>query len=136
MAELVINTEELRRVGKRLQMAGEASRKDLLEQLAGVTESQVKRRIKDEKTAPDGTLWKPWSDDYAKTRGSHHSLLVSHGDLGDDIAAEVSGLISITVFSIRAYAGAQDAVRPFMGLSSDNEKELEQTAEAYMADIL
>lgn len=136
MAELVINTDELRRVGQHFNKVAMAGRRDLLEQLAGVAEAQTKRRILDDKKAPDGTPWKEWSDEYAKTRGNQHSLLVGHGDLHDDIAAEVSGKLSITVFSIREYAGAQDATRPFMGMSKDDAKEFEEVAIDYLADIL
>lgn len=47
----------------------------LLDAVGAEVESQTKRRIADEKTAPDGTPWKSWSDAYKATRHGGHSLL-------------------------------------------------------------
>lgn len=58
---------------------------ELLHSLGAVVESQTRRRISDEKTAPDGTPWRDWSSDYAGTRHGNQSLLESSGDLRDSI---------------------------------------------------
>lgn len=57
----------------------------LLDTLGAVVESQTRRRISDEKTAPDGQPWDGWSPGYAKTRHGNQSLLQGDGDLLDSI---------------------------------------------------
>lgn len=57
----------------------------LLDGLGAVVESQTRRRIADEKTAPDGSAWPEWSASYAKTRHSNQSKLQGNGDLLDSI---------------------------------------------------
>ena len=60
-------------------------KKELLNVLGSVVESQTRRRIADEKTAPDGRPWDDWSPQYAKTRHGNQSLLQGNGDLLDSI---------------------------------------------------
>lgn len=110
-------------------------RGDLLEEIAGILESAVKRRLADEKEDPEGKPWKPWSPEYAKTRKAHHSLLINTGSLRDDIASEVSGATQLTVFTVREYGGYVQATRPYMGASKDNLAEVEQAAIDYMQDL-
>ena len=38
-------------------------------QLGRILVRQTKHRIEEEKAAPDGTAWRPWSREYAATRG-------------------------------------------------------------------
>lgn len=57
----------------------------LADDIGAVVESQTKRRIADEKTAPDGSKWEAWSESYAKTRHGNQSLLRGNGDLLDSI---------------------------------------------------
>lgn len=139
MAELVIDLAEYRTLTRRLRKMGgrsRALRTSLLEDLAGVLEAQTKRRISDEKRAPDGTPWRPWSAAYRKTRRAHHSLNVDTGNLLDDVFGEVAGATQVRVATSRSYAGAVQSFRPFMGLSSENEQELAQVALASLQELL
>lgn len=62
-------------------IATPARKRELLEQIGATHESQVRRRIQNEKTAPDGTAWPAWSEQYAKTRHGGQSLLSGEGEL-------------------------------------------------------
>jgi phage virion morphogenesis protein len=63
-------------------------RRELLQGLAAIGESQTKRRISDEKEAPDGTPWPAWSDSYAAQRPAGKSLLENSGELYDSVTGE------------------------------------------------
>lgn len=96
---------ELARYQRLLDTLGRSDHKaELLESIGAVAESQTRRRISDEKTAPDGTPWAPWSTDYAKTRHGNQSLLQGDGDLLDSIEYQVQRN-SVRVGSALAYAG-------------------------------
>ena len=83
---------ELARYQRLLDTLGRSDHKaELLESIGAVAESQTRRRISDEKTAPDGTPWAPWSTDYAKTRHGNQSLLQGDGDLLDSIEYQEIG---------------------------------------------
>lgn len=95
-------------------------------------EAQTVHRLHYEKTAPDGTPWRPWSLAYAATRDpSRHSLLKDTWAMVEGIDSKSTG-VSATVFSRRPYAGAhQDSQRawlpsrPFLGLSAGNVRDLQ-----------
>ena len=59
----------------------------LMRQMGAAVESQTRRRIQDEKEAPDGTPWVPWSEEYAATRHGNQSLLINQGHLLNSIRA-------------------------------------------------
>lgn len=78
-------------------------KKDLLHALGAVVENQTKRRISDEKTAPDGRPWPDWSPQYEATRHGNQSRLEDGGDLRDSIQFFVER-DSVRVGSPLAYA--------------------------------
>lgn len=97
--------EELARYQRLLDHLGRNDYKsELLESIGEVVEHQTLRRISDEKTAPDGTAWTPWSAAYAKTRHSGNSLLQGSGDLLDSIEHQVQRN-HVRVGSALVYAG-------------------------------
>lgn len=77
---------------------------ELLDSLGGVVERQTKRRISDEKRAPDGGAWAPWTEEYKKTRHGNQSLLEGEGALLDSIEYQVQRN-SVRVGSALVYAG-------------------------------
>ena len=103
----------------------------LLEVIGSTVESQTRTRISTEKTDPDGGKWKPWSSSYAATRHSGHSLLVNDGNLRDSIEFQVEGN-SVVIGSNLVYAGYQNATRTFLGLSDENQDELQHTINDWM----
>ena len=124
---------EVARVFDRLGSEGVAQMAD---NLGNLIADQTVRRIKNEKTAPDGTPWAPWSGAYAKTRntGNRHaqSLLIDSERLGllGSIQQYVSGDV-VTVGSNMVYAaihqfgGRGIPARPYLGLSEQNRREIE-----------
>src|ERR1035438_9583157 len=107
----------------------------LLTEIGGVVESQTRRRIKDEKTAPNGSAWAPWTDEYAKTRHANQSLLFASGDLEDSITFETVGF-ELYVGSNLAYARNQNegttvTQREYLGLSEANEREVVDVTEKF-----
>lgn len=96
---------ELARYQRLLDTLGRSDHKaELLESIGAVVESQTRRRISDEKTAPDGTPWAPWSADYAKTRHGNQSLLQGAGNLLDSIENQVQRS-SVRIGSPLPYSG-------------------------------
>lgn len=88
----VRHLEELKRYESLIESLGNPNHKrELLESIGSIAESQTRRRISDEKAAPDGTPWQDWSAGYEKTRHSNQSLLQGDGDLLDSIQSYVSG---------------------------------------------
>lgn len=79
----------------------------LSDDIGAVVESQTRRRIADEKTAPDGSKWEAWSADYAKTRHGNQSLLQGDGDLLDSIQFYVDKK-AVHVGSPLLYAGVHN----------------------------
>ncbi|WP_283132485.1 phage virion morphogenesis protein [Enterovibrio norvegicus] len=83
---------ELQRLQQHIARLSDAgNRRQLLALIGAEAETQTHRRIRDEKTAPDGTPWEGWSDGYAKTRHGNHSLLMGNGELDDSIQFQVRG---------------------------------------------
>ena len=76
----------------------------LLKNIGSEVEDQTIRRIEKEKTAPDGSAWAPWTEDYKKTRHGGNSLLQGEGALLDSIEYQVQRN-SVRVGSALAYAG-------------------------------
>lgn len=105
-------------------------------------EDQTKRRIADEKTAPDGTPWAPWSPRYAESlkrpnRRLARSLLVGDENLLGSIQNYTTG-DEITVGSNMVYAAIHQfggdtsrgqppiPARPYLGISAANGVEIEE----------
>ncbi|MDH5525216.1 MAG: phage virion morphogenesis protein [Desulfobulbaceae bacterium] len=63
--------------------------KPLLEEVGALIESETRYRIETEKESPAGDKWPEWSEAYAKTRHSGHSLLENEGDLADSLTSEL-----------------------------------------------
>lgn len=107
----------------------------LLDKLGGLLESETRNRIANEKTAPDGTRWKPWSEEYAKTRHEGQSLLESTGALIDSQTFDVTGDV-LEWGSNLVYANAQNHERQFLGISSANEHAIIPIVEKFLSDRL
>jgi phage virion morphogenesis protein len=104
---IVIGLHEMERLRKRFgdlaHAMGDTTR--LIEAIGEQQVNSAKRRISETKRAPSGRPWKPWSENYRKTRGPQHSLFVSEGHLRDSIASEILSPGEVLVGSNLAYAG-------------------------------
>ncbi|WP_421780727.1 phage virion morphogenesis protein [Kiloniella litopenaei] len=143
---LEFNVSDLGPSLERLIEAANPDMPELLENVGAIIESQTKYRISDEKTSPSGEPWADWSEDYAKTRTSAHSLLEGEGFLYDSIAHEVLG-DDVQIGSGMIYAAIQQfggadvgkpglASREYLGLSEANKSEVLEFVEDYLAGRL
>lgn len=137
---------------------------ELLESLGATVESQTRRRIEEEQTAPDGTPWPAWSSGYAATRHGNQNLLQNEGHLLDSLHYVV-GVDDVRIETNLIYAaihqfggtikpkngphlvfslGEQTVftkevnlpARPFMGLSDEDIDEIEQTLSNFLIQSL
>jgi phage virion morphogenesis protein len=141
----------LPQLGERIARLGRADRGALLDDLGAEVVSQTQRRIGEEKTGPDGERWPAWSASHARTRHGNQSLLVASGDLLDTITHVVSGE-RVEIGSNLVYAAAHQfgldmsvvssrrrvtiPARPYLGLSGDNEADLEAIADDFVQRAL
>lgn len=123
-----------------------------LDELGALVVSQTQRRIRTEKTAPDGSAWKP--------NAAGTSILFASGALDDSMHHVVSGS-AVEVGSGLVYAGIHQhggtikpvnaeklafsvagnfvmtdevemPARPYVGISSENAQEIELFAEDFL----
>lgn len=133
------------RLQERIAKLGNLDRRELLEQLAGVAESQTRRRISEEQKSPGGEPWQAWSANYAATRHGGQSLLQGEGDLVDSITSEIEGdeaLIgsNLVYAAIQQHGGTPDMApgpagipaREYLGFSQDNLDEIETVADRWL----
>lgn len=119
-------------------------------EIGSLVEDQTKVRIMDEKRAPDGTPWAPWSEAYAaslkrRNRRNPRSLLVGVGDLRDSVQNYTTGE-TVKVGSNLVYAaihqfggeavGKNIPARPYLGLSNDNATAIEEFVADRLEDLL
>lgn len=103
----------------------------MVNDIAGVVESQTRRRLELEKTGPDGGAWAPWSEAYADSRHSGHSLLIDTQGMLDSIESGSSGLeakvgVYVNHAGFLQFGTDKMPARPYLGLSADNRAEIEQ----------
>lgn len=135
MSDLVITLAGLAPVRRRLTGLSGQRAQALLDVVGSEIESQTRRRIAEEKKAPGGEAWAPWSEEYAVRRPSRGGILELEGHLLDSITYEV-GDAAVEVGSNLAYArrhqeGDEEGdggmpARPFVGLSGENERDLQR----------
>lgn len=142
---LQFDLSSVSRLQERIARLGNVDRQDLLEQLAGVAESQTRRRISDEQETPDGEPWQAWSANYAVTRHGGQALLQGDGNLVDSITSEIEGdeaLIgsNLVYAAIHQFGGTPDMApgpagipaRAYLGFSRDNLDEIEAVADRWL----
>lgn len=142
---LQFDLSSVSRLQERIARLGNVDRQDLLEQLAGVAESQTRRRISDEQETPDGEPWQAWSANYAATRHGGQALLQGDGNLVDSITSEIEGdeaLIgsNLVYAAIHQFGGTPDMApgpagipaRAYLGFSRDNLDEIEAVADRWL----
>ena len=144
---LTQDTKGLEDLAERLNQLASADYDDLLEQIGSTVESQTRRRLSEEKEAPDGSPWEPLSNDWAarKSERSSGGMLEYQGHLLDSIAYQVNGdeveigtgLIYGAIHQLGGESvGKPVPARPYLGLSSDNENELNEVIEAWLNQLL
>jgi phage virion morphogenesis protein len=135
-----------------LERLAEADLTTLADSIGQLMETQTKTRIEDEKTAPDGTPWAPWSSGYAaslkrRNRIYPGSILLAEGDLRDSIANASTGLEAVVgsnliYAAIHQFGGdtsrghAPIPARPYLGLSAANRTEVEDLVNTFLEGVL
>lgn len=123
---------------------------ELLESVGAEIESQVRRRISEEKTSPEGEAWPAWSEMYAGTRHAGHSLLESSGDLLDSMQHIVAGKSvevgsNLVYFAMQNFGGKKAdfpnlwgdiPARTVLGLSHQNEQDVEAIVDDFIARMV
>lgn len=120
---------------------------DLTELAAAVAENAARRRIGEDKEAPDGTPWVGWSDAYGETRTPGQTILQSENHLLDSIAgittaqtAEVGS--NLPYARIHQLGGDTDQghapipARPYLGMSRDDQMELRDDITTFLEGVL
>lgn len=150
---IITTSPALSRLNRRMRefsrTLSKAGARSLLDAVGAIVESQTRRRIADEKTSPAGKPWDDWSEAYAASKhgaddahdahpgelreSGGHSLLVLDGGLLDSVQFLVTGE-EVEVGSNLKYARRQNAARPFLGLSKDNEREVVEIIDDFLDD--
>ncbi len=120
-----------------------AAAAELMDAAGSVLEGSTRRRIGEEKTAPDGDRWPGWSEAYGETRRTGQTLLVSRGHLLDSIQATATAretqVGSNLVYAAIHQMGGADVgkpglpARPYLGVSDGDRGELIELAEDFLA---
>lgn len=143
-AQISINAKDLDRVQRLLDRLARADFAEVLDTIGASVESQVRRRISTEKQAPDGSAWPAWSDRYMR-RGTGYALLKTReANLFGSITYNVMGRDSVEIGSPLIYAATHQfgdddrniPARPYLGLSSEDEDDIQDDIEAWLEEIL
>ena len=140
---IVVDIPQFEALQQRLARLSNTRIDELMEAVGAVVESQTRGRISEERKAPDGTPWAPWTEGYKATRHGGHRLLQAEGHLMDSLQSLVTA-DGVEVGSNLIYArihqlggepvGMPIPARPYLGLSPENARELEEIIEAHFAE--
>jgi phage virion morphogenesis protein len=142
---LQVDTRGIERLALRIGKLASAQRGELLDAIGFEVENQTRRRIADEKRAPDGTPWPDWSPRYAQTRHGGHSMLQGEDDLLDSIQYLVRGDqvevgSNLVYAAIHQFGGAEVGMpipaRPYLGVGAENAADLLAVVEDYLDQVL
>lgn len=140
----------------RINRIAEAPMGELAEGIGRLVQEQTRRRITDEKTAPDGTAWKrnalgspilyasgalTRSIDYV---ASATSIMIGSAlvyarihQQGGKIVAKSAKALAFKIGNLfRMVQSVTMPRRQYLGLSSDNQKEIVETAEDWLGRLL
>ncbi|WP_137136619.1 phage virion morphogenesis protein [Rhizobium sp. FKY42] len=142
---ITIDAADLDGIFRKLRPIFDFNAEGLMTDIASIGETQTRRRIEEEKTAPDGTPWKPNHEGTSILMQSGQHLLASlawtasadqaewgntweYAHVHQDGAVIVPKEKDALSFKIGGkYVTAQKVTipaRPFIGISSENEREI------------
>lgn len=142
MSDVQVSLVGLLPMRRRLDRLNRRMTERLLDVVGSEIESQTRRRISQEKTAPDGAPWAPWSADYAVRRPAKGGILELEGHLLDSIVYEVqddavevgSNLVYAAVHQLGAEEGdGGTPARPYIGLSDENARDVQALVVDFIA---
>lgn len=139
--------EGLEDLAEQLNQLSQGDFGEMLEQIGAVVESQTRRRLSEEKEAPDGSAWEPLTEQWQarKAEKSSGGMLEYQGHLIDSMAYQVNG-DEVEIGSNLVYAaihqmggepvGKPIPARPYLGVSSDNATELREVISAWLDQLM
>lgn len=119
---------DLERIEKAIDGLNFFAQRELLSSIGGHLEDSVVARIEAGGPGPDGTEWPEWSERYAKTRHSGHSLLRNDGPLLESVQYLVNNGDELVVGSNLEYAATHQHARPYLGMSPQDVSDVEGIA--------
>lgn len=141
-ALIEVNRADLTRLQAGIDALLHVDLRDLLGHMAGLVEAQTRRRIAEDKSAPEGTDWPAWSAEYAATRGTGQALLQGEGDLLDSITHEVDGeaaeIGTNLIYAATHQFGDEERgipARAFLGISPGDAAELARLVVDYGQEL-
>lgn len=153
---LDVTTEGLDEAILKIEGIADAPRLELMEGISRLVQEQTRRRIEEEKTAPDGSAWKPniagtsimfqsgalsRSIDYVATEttsevGSGLIYARIHND-GGVITPKSANALAFQIGNRLVMTGSVTMPqRQFLGLSADNERDIVEAAEDWVGRLL
>jgi len=147
---LEFDLSSVERLQRRIERLANPDRRRLLEQMAGMVESQTRERITSGgEQAPDGEPWQAWTARYAANSRSNHSMLDRGGDLSDSITWEVNHDeaevgSNLDYAAIHQHGGtpgmapgpAGIPAREYLGFSQGNLDDIEAVADTWLDNHL
>lgn len=141
--QLIIRVVGAEAAQSKLQrLASGAFKARLMVAVGGLLERQTKKRVAEEKTAPSGAAWAPWSKSYAagKSQKGRGLLVRSSRLLGSitNIPGSDSAIVGTNVFYAKFHqSGTSKMVaREFVGVSAANASEIEKVTQAFLSRLL
>jgi phage virion morphogenesis protein len=154
--ELTVDLKAFERVSKRLQSLADFDREKLLDEIGALGVDQTKSRISSEKTAPDGTKWKPNRRGGSILRltdnlltSIHHEASATQTQWGSNLpyAAihQTGGKIKPKNKKFLRFMAGNKAIfvrevnmpaRPYLGISPENADDIEDLIANYIAERL
>lgn len=140
-----IRLDGLQALQQRLELLARMNLMPLRHNIGALVESQTRRRLAEEKQAPDGKAWAPWGPNWAGTRHKGHRLLENEGNLIDSIHFVVAGediLVgsNLVYAAIHQFGGDEVGIpipaRPYLGLSDDNFAEMVDLVDSFITKVL
>lgn len=142
-AAVEINLHEINKLAQKMNsfVLSGGDKAGLLKSLGLVIEEQTKERFDFERD-PQDDPWRKLTDAYKKRKGliSTGGILVKEGYLRGSIENQLKGNDSIIVGSPMEYAGyhqdakKEDRRRPFLGFSTSNIIELQESVDVFMKE--
>lgn len=106
--------------------------------VAKVAQKQTERRVSTEKTDPDGSPWASWSDSYAESRQSFHSLLINSKELFRSFRIVLGREAALMGTEVPYASFVQKGTstmpaRPFLGVSSSNLQDMQARLDEWVS---
>jgi phage gpG-like protein len=143
-------------VARNLDRLNHLNRALVLDAMGALSESQTRRRLSEEKTAPDGAAWKPNAEGTSILVRSGHLLASIHSRVSGSEVRVGSGLVYSAIHQFGGTIVPKDAnalhfeiggrhvvaqrvnipARPYLGFSVENKAEIERELTTYIGSLL